>query len=277
LAWFQRYFEASRNSGSAATVYSMLSVFPTAMAAIAYFHWSGGDTNAFSDRLISHLRLNGQIADLVRELFGTASSNALAATVAAVVGFLVWGIGIGQIVQGVYARAWRIEAGAASDQWLFAVWFFVMSGLVVIVAVCADQLRSAGLIALVPVWLVGSTLFWLWTPRFLLRGRLALRAVLPGALLATGVIGGALATAPLWITATLNAQGRAFGSFGIALAILAYAFIVITIALVCAVFSPVWAEWRQEEQRRHEPLPGRVTNSAASLRGGDEGVVSPPE
>jgi hypothetical protein len=253
LAWFQRYFEASRNSGSAATIYSLLSVFPTAMAAIAYFHWSGGDSTAVADRLINHLRLDGQTADLVRETFGTAASNALAATLAAVIGFLFWGIGIGQIVQNLYVRAWRIDfRTSAADQGLFAVWFFVMSGLVALVVVSADRLRAAGLVLLVPIWIVASTVFWLWTPRFLLRSRLGLRAVLPGALLSTGVIGGAFATAPLWIGPTLNAQGRAFGSFGIALAVLAYAFIMITMSLVCVVFAPVWKEWRQAEKQRDD-------------------------
>lgn len=248
LSWFQRYFEASRNSGSAATIYSALSVFPTAMVAIAYFDWSGGDTSAFADRLISHLRLTGQTAELVRDMFGTASSNALAATLAAVIGFLIWGLGIAPIMQSVYARAWRIEAaGSAADQWRFAVWFFVASGALALVAVCAERLRSAGLILFALVWFLGSSLFWLWTPRFLLRGRIGLRQLLPGALLATGVLGGALATSPFWISSTLNAQGRAFGSFGIALAVLAYAFIMITMALVCVVFSPVWIERRQGE------------------------------
>jgi membrane protein len=256
LSWFQRYFESSRNSGSAATIYSALSVFPTALVAIAYFDWSGGDTNAFANRLIDHLRLTGQIADLVREMFGTAASNALAATLAAVIGFLIWGLGIGQIVQSVYARAWRIEVGSAADQWMFAVWFFVVSGALALVAVCAEQLRSAGLLLLLLVWVVGSTLFWLWTPRFLLHKRIGLRPLLPGALLATGVLGGALATSPLWISSTLNAQGRAFGSFGIALAVLAYAFIMVTISLVCAVFSPVWIEWRQAEKQRQDARSG---------------------
>ena len=159
LSWFQRYFEASRNSGSAATIYSALSVFPTAMVAIAYFDGSGGDANAFAGRLITHLRLTGETEGLVREMFGTASSNALAATVAAVVGFLIWGLGIGPIVQSVYARAWRIEeVGSAADQWLFAVWFFVVSGALAFVAACAEQLRSAGLLLLVLVWVVGSML-----------------------------------------------------------------------------------------------------------------------
>jgi hypothetical protein len=246
LSWFQRYFEASQNSGSAATVYSVLSVFPTALAAIAYFDLSGGDANAFSQRLVDHLRLDGQTADLVQEMFGSASSNALAATLAAVVGFLIWGIGIGQIVKNVYARAWRIDiANTASDQGLFAVWFFVVCGALALYVVAAEKLKGAGLVVVIPIWVIGSTLFWLWTPRYLLRKAVGVRALLPGALLSTLILGGALVTAPFWIATTLNAQGRAFGSFGIALGILAYVFTIITMAFVCAVFSPVWAEWRR--------------------------------
>jgi membrane protein len=250
LQWFHRYFEASRNSASAATVYSALSVFPTAMVAIAYFGWSGGDTNAFAARLIDHLRLTGPTADLVREMFGTASSNALAATIAAVAGFLLWGLGIGQIIQDFYARAWRIEVGSAADQGLFALWFFVVAAALSTVAVSAAELRSAGIVVLLPVWIVGSMLFWLWTPRLLLHRRVGLRGLLPGAVAATIVLAGAFLTSPLWIASTLNAQGRAFGSFGVALGVLAYAFILITIGLACAVLSPVWAEWRAAEKQQ---------------------------
>ena len=74
----------------------------------------------------------------------------------------------------------------------------------------------------------------------------------PGPWSPTLALGGTLLTAPLWAAGVFNAQGRAFGSFGIALAVLAYVFIVITIAFACIVFSPVWAEWRAAE-RSSEP------------------------
>ena len=95
MGWFRRYFEASDNSGSAATLYAFLSVFPTALAGVAYFHPAGGDANAFADRLVAHLGLTGSGASLVRDTFGTASTNALAATFVVVVSFLMWGLGIG--------------------------------------------------------------------------------------------------------------------------------------------------------------------------------------
>lgn len=250
LQWFRAYFAASRNSGCAATVYSSLSVLPAALVAAAYFHSSGGDTNAFAARLVTHLKLTGSTATLVQDTFGSASANRLAATVTVVVSFLLWGIGIGQIYQDVYARAWRIKVGSVADQGLFAVFFFVLSGAIAFMVVSAGHFRAAGWLVLLPVWLIASTAFWLWVPWFLLHRKIGLRALLPGAVLATVVLGGMTATAPLFVSAPLNANGKAFGSFGVVATLIGYVFIVITLSLVCAVFSPVWTGWRESEQQR---------------------------
>jgi hypothetical protein len=37
------------------------------------------------------------------------------------------------------------------------------------------------------------------------------------------------------------------------LGLFAYILIVVTISIGCAVFAPVWAEWRQAEKERKEP------------------------
>jgi uncharacterized BrkB/YihY/UPF0761 family membrane protein len=77
-----------------------------------------------------------------------------------------------------------------------------------------------------------------------------LRALLPGALLATVVLGGTIATAPFFLGPPLNENGKAFSSFGVVVTIVGYVFIVITMSLVCAVFSPVWSSWRRAEGQR---------------------------
>jgi hypothetical protein len=252
LQWFRAYFEASRNSGCAITVYSSLSVLPAALVAIAYFHSSGSDANAFAERLVTHLKLNGATASLVHDTFGSASANALAATITVVIAFLIWGIGIGQIYQSVYARAWGITVGSAADQGLFAIFFFVLTGAIALAVVSAAELRDTGWFVLLPVWLVASTVFWLWVPRFLLHRKVSLHALLPGALAATIVLGGTMATAPLFVAAPLNENGKAFGSFGVVATLIGCLFILITLSLVCAVFSPVWANWRQTEKERRD-------------------------
>lgn len=255
LDWFKRYFEASKNSGCAITVYSSLSVLPTALVIASLVH-SQADTNAYAQRLITHLKLTGATADLVQSTFGSASSNRLAATVTVAVSALMWGIGIGQIYQDVYARAWRLKVGSMADQGLFAIFFFVFAGSVALFAVAAQSLRTHGLLLLVPAWLAGSIAFWLWVPWFLLHRKVALRALLPGALLAAVVLGGLVAVSPLFLAAPLNANGRAFGSFGVVLTLIGYVFITITLSLVCAVFSPVWAD------RRHAEREARVGGAA---------------
>jgi uncharacterized BrkB/YihY/UPF0761 family membrane protein len=250
LLWFRRYFEASQNSGSAATVYTFLSVGPLFLAAAGLFHAAGTDTTAFAERLIEHNHLSGETARLVRETFGTTSRNALAASATAVIGFVLWGIGIGQIYRDVYARAWRIEVRTLSDQVRFTIWFFVFSGLLGLFIIFAGNLRNASYAGAVVVWLVVSTGFWVWTPRLLLHGRIGVRPLLPGALLASLVIGGAIATSRFFLGPPLNSDGRRFGSFGVVGALLAWGFILITLSMVCAVFAPVWAEWRRSETQQ---------------------------
>jgi hypothetical protein len=247
LDWFRRYFESSRNSGCAITVYSSLAVLPAALVITSYAH-SAADTNVYAQRLITHLKLTGATADLVESTFGSAASNRLAATVSVAVTALIWGIGIGQIYQDVYARAWRLKVGSIADQGLFAIFFFVLAGSVALFVVAAEGLSTHGLLLVIPAWLAASTVFWLWVPRFLLHKKVALRALMPGALLATVVVGGFIAVSPLFLGATMNASGRAFGSFGVVITLIGCVFIMITLSLVCAVFSPVWADWRAERE-----------------------------
>jgi hypothetical protein len=248
LQWFRAYFTASQNSGSAASLYSILSVVPFVLAIIGLSHVAGGDTNAFAQRLIDHLHLTGTTADLVSQTFGSASSNALAATLAAAVSFLLWGIGIGQIYQDVYARAWGITVRSLADQLRFTIWFFALGILLGLGILSSEHFRNVGWATLVPVWIIGATAFWLWTPWLLLRGTIGLRALLPGALLAAVVLGGANATSPLFLGGWMNSDGKYFGSFGVVLALIGWWFVLITISMVCAVFSPVWAAWRESER-----------------------------
>jgi hypothetical protein len=252
ILWFRRYLEASRNSGAAASAYFTLSAVPAALVVVAFFNLAASNENALATRLITHLKLTGSTANLVHGLFGTTSNNLVAASITVVIGFLLWGLAIGQLYQDLYARVWRIRVGSAADQARFAIWFFVVSALVGLMVTFAADLRSAGWVVLIPAWFAGSAVFWLWTPRFLLHRKIAVRSLLPGALLASFVLGGTIATSPLWIGPTLNADAKAFSSFGAVVATFAYVLICITISMVCAVFSPVWTEWRQAERDRKE-------------------------
>ena len=257
--WFRRYMQASKNSGAATTSYFMLSVVPTALVAIAFFDKAGGDTNALAERIIAHMHLSGSAADIVRQTFGTTANNALAATVAVVISFLFWGIGIGQLYRDVYMRAWHVETARASDQALFTVWYFVTCGLLGLMFVATTEAAASRRALFIPVWLAASVLYWLWTPRFLLHRQVATKKLLPGAILGSVVLGGTIGTSPLWMGPTLNQNAEAFGSFGVVLAMIGFILIAITISMACAVFAPVWEEFRQLEAERAVPSAAHAT------------------
>ena len=268
VLWLRTYLRTSRNSGSAATIYLLLSAGPFVLAAAGLFHAGAGSANIIAREVIEHQQLTGNTATLVRETFGTASHNALASSIGGIVGFLIWGISVGGIYQDVYARAWRIQVRRRSNVARFTIWFFAVSGLLGVFFAYAGILTKAEWAAAIPVYLAVSTVFWLWTPRYLLRGKIGLRPLLPGALLATLLIGGATATSPFFVGSWLNSDGRYFGSFGVVVALLAWWFILTTVSIASAVFSPVWREWRESErhvrERAREAEPGAAGAKAAT-------------
>jgi membrane protein len=249
--WFRSYLAASRNSACAISIYSCLSVVPAALMFIAVVYNGSGNVNVFAQHLVDHLRLSGDTATLVQQTFGSASSNALAASIATLVSFLLWGIGIGQIYQNVYAKAWEIEVGSLADQALYTIFFFVLSAAVAGVVIAQAELGHGGSLAvLFVVGTVGSLIFWLVVPYYLLHRQISYRQLLPGALMATILIAGTMTVAPLFLPATLAANGRAFGAFGISLTVVGYLFTLITMSVASAVFSPVWLSWREAEKIR---------------------------
>jgi len=256
VEWVRAYLRASHNSASAATILLFLSVAPLALAATGLLHAAGGNANVIAKELIQRQQLTGDTARLVRATFGTAAHNALATSAWALVGFLVWGIGIGRIYQDVYARAWRIQVRRFADRARFTIWFVAVSGLLGLFFALAEALTRSAWEAAILIYLVVSTAFWLWTPHYLLHGKIALRLLFPGALVATLVLGGATATSPIFLGSWLNSYVGYFGSFGVVIALIAWGFILSTISIASAVFSPVWREWRESERHAQPQVEG---------------------
>lgn len=46
---------------------------------------------------------------------------------------------------------------------------------------------------------------------------------------------------------------------------LAYVFVAMTLSLVCAVLSPVWADWRRTERELKERLPAGARENEVGL------------
>ena len=238
LQWFRAYFEASRNSGCAATVYSSLSVLPAALVAVGVLPLVGerhervcGASDHPPEAERGHRQpRSGHVRQRIIECscgdhhgrhqlphLGHRNRPDLPGRLRPRLADQGRIGGRPGAVRDLLLRPHRRHRARSRLR---------------------RGARAAGWFVVLPVWLVGSTVFWLWVPRFLLHRKISLRALLPGALLATIVLGGATATAPFFVAAPLNANGKAFGSFGVVVTMIGYVFIMVTMSLVCAVFSP---------------------------------------
>ncbi len=72
---------------------------------------------------------NGRLGRLVLGTFGSVAANAAAASIVGLLGFLIFGLGVGKILQDVYVRAWGTPVGSLKDQWRFALWFVAATTL----------------------------------------------------------------------------------------------------------------------------------------------------
>jgi uncharacterized BrkB/YihY/UPF0761 family membrane protein len=240
-----RYRESSENSAEALVLGTFLSVVPALLAIYALSDLSAGSGNGIAQHLIYRLHIHAPAARLVSSAFGSETSNAAAATVIGLVGFLIFGLGLGKIVQRVYARAWRIEVRSLADRWRFALWFVVATMLLGLQVTEESLVSSVGWVLASPIGLAVLVAFWLWTPWLLLHRTISLRLLLPGALLVAVVYMLAVTVSEFVLGYWITDNGRFFGSFGVVLALVAWAQVVAGIWLACAVFSPVYAEWRE--------------------------------
>ena len=175
-----------------------------ALVVIAFFNLAANEY-AFSNRLIAHMKLDGATANLFAS-FGSTSNNVLAATLTIVFGFLLWGLGIGQVYRtSTHAPAHpgrSSRPGAVHDLVLRHErprWADDRLGL---------DLRSDGWLVLIPAWIQLDDLLAL-DAALPAPPQGHARRLLPGALLASLVLGATVATAPLWFGPTVNENARA--------------------------------------------------------------------
>lgn len=157
--------------GAMVSVQFFTTVIPLMIMGFAYMR--GFADNASPGTLvIRELGLEHPASDHVRSAFGHSSALRSSWTFLGVAGFLVWGIPMGIMIAGIFAKAWRREQfGLRGKLWRGVVWFalyLLMIGL-------RDRIGFGGqhhagmriiriVVSLIPVWI-----FWSLTPALLVR------------------------------------------------------------------------------------------------------------
>ena len=140
--------------------------------------------------LARHLGLNKQAAADVGQLFTSATATSSAITGTAWVFFVLGGVAAATAIQGLYERAFDLEARGIRDIFRRLIWLAVLVGSSVLAGWAGPWLhRHGGPVLLAVLGLVALTGFWWFSLWLLLAGRIRWREVFPSA----------VATAVCWL------------------------------------------------------------------------------
>lgn len=222
---------------------------------------------SFGTVLVDRFHLSGATADTVASTFTTAKAGKSVALSIGLISLLITGIDIAGTVGTAYSRAFRMSKPvgwrryARGAVWLIAL--FAMTSLALTVRYWASSRPWWFLLLVAPVSF-GMTLIFYWvTPRLVLDLPFAWRSLLPGALICA-LLAGALNIASTFVLAHwFGWYGQAYGSFGVALAVMSWVGIVATFWIAIAVVQGVYWE------NRADSAAVRAIEQASGVRSDD--------
>jgi membrane protein len=200
---------------------------------------------SFGSFVVNAFHLTGSTAATVEETFSNARSGRSTALSISVISLLITGLDVSATVQLAYARAFGVAPLAGlrkylrGGAWLLILIAVTAIGLALRVTV-ADRSHWV-LVLAIPLYLSVQLSFYLVTPRLLLDLPFAWRNLLPGAAVSTGAAILVSAFSSFQLHRWLSGYGHAYGSFGIALSIIAYVgLIALFWVWIAAVMGTYW-------------------------------------
>src|SRR5262249_22912065 len=202
------------------SLYILVAVLPALLVLEEYLD---PHPNSLANSLVHHYRLNASAAELIHNVLGEGRSHELGSALIAIASALVFGIGLGHVLQLVHARAWQLDL--RTGLWDQVGYGAVLAGLYGLLMLLLLQLnefhtRSTVVKALLGIgWAGVLTLFFVLVPWLLTHKQVVQRDLLPSAVLtALGLVALMVVSRfvmPFWI----DLYARDYGGLGVVLAL----------------------------------------------------------
>ena len=200
----------------------------------------------FPEWAIGGIGLSGRAATSVNHLFSPPRRVLSTTTAFSLAVLAIFGLSFVAAVQTGMARIWELPAARLMSVWRQAIWLAVLVGLLLVGADLLALLHDGWFITTLRWGATagGATLFFWWTPAFLLEGRVAWRALLPGAVFTViGLVGLRLFSAVIF-SPLLVSSAVTYGSIGAVLIVvtwlIAIGYVIFGAALVGRVVHELW-------------------------------------
>jgi uncharacterized BrkB/YihY/UPF0761 family membrane protein len=227
------------------SLYVLVAVLPALLVLEAYL-----DTHPDSlvRKLVHHFHLNAQTASLLHGVLGADRKHELGAVLFAIASALFFGLGFGRVLQLTHSRAWQLTlAKDGADQARYAAVLLGLYGLIFLLLVQADEWRKdpTGVgVMLAVVWVGLVVLFFVWAPWILLHRTIAVRDLIPSAVLTTFALA-VLVVVSRWVMQFwVDLYAKDYGGLGVILAVYFWIALASGAIVWAASLSPALAERR---------------------------------
>jgi membrane protein len=197
------------------------------------------------DDISRHIGLDSQGAHIVRGLFRNHPTHAIEPIVSGLIFTFAGIVAVVASIQVAYERLYGHEHRGWRDLPRYVAWVGLLLGLLVIEGIVNSPLRAAGGKVLEDVLMfVMATLFFAWTIRFLLHGKVAWGDVMPPAL-ATAVLWVVLAVfSSAYFSSMVVSDSRIYGTIGVVFSFLTWFILIASVIVLGAACGAVWRNRR---------------------------------
>jgi membrane protein len=233
------------------SLYILVAVLPALLVMQEYLD---PHPNSLANSLVRHYRLDASTSQLIHNVFSAGRSHELGSTVLAVVSALVFGIGFGRVLQLVHARAWRLDLRTGlADQVGYGAVLAGLYGLLMLLLLQLNDFHPSSILvrALLGLgWAGFLGLFFVVAPRLLTHRQLAVRDLVPGAVLTAVGLVVLMVVSRYVMQFWVNLYARDYGGLGVVLALYFWIAIGSAVIVWAAALSPALAERREVRRGR---------------------------
>jgi membrane protein len=199
--------------------------------------------------ITDRLGLNAQASHDVDALISAGNQTISALSVLGAIVLVLFAIGIPGVLQAWYEKVYHQTApyGGLRQFTRKLIWLAGFLAYIWLEALTGQQTGPAGgrLLTFVCEFAI-AVLFWWWTVRFLLDGRIGWRALFPAALATGFCLTGLAVFSLLLFSGSITSGETSYGPIGVVLVLLYYLIGAGVCLLLGAVFGQMWNE-------RHQP------------------------
>jgi uncharacterized BrkB/YihY/UPF0761 family membrane protein len=227
------------------SLYVLVAVLPALLVLMAYLD---AHPDSLVRKLVHEFHLNAETAALLRGVLGSDRKHELGAALFAIASALFFGLGFGRVLQLTHARTWQLTlAKKGGDQLRYAAVLLGLYGLIFLLLLQADEWRKDPSwlgVTLAVIWVGLVVLFFSWAPWTLLHRTIAVRDLIPSAVLTTFALL-ALVVVSRWVMQYwVDLYAKDYGGLGVVLAIYFWIALASGAIVWAASLSPALAERR---------------------------------